>query len=226
VQLEPEPASRLVRVKVCGLTRVQEAIDCLNAGAFWIGLNFHPLSPRYVELRVARQIIAAMPDRSRAVGLFVDRSPSEVTGIAHDVGLETIQLHGNEPPEDLAVLDSFCLIRAFRLGSTADLFVMGDYLARAAALGRAPDAVLIDAHLPGQQGGTGTLVADELLPGIPHHPRLILAGGLTPENVAQRIHQVRPWMVDVASGVESTPGRKDASRVAAFIRAVQAATPE
>jgi phosphoribosylanthranilate isomerase len=215
-----------VRVKVCGLTRVQEAIDCLDAGADWIGLNFHPPSPRYLELRVARQIIAALPDRSFAVGLFVDRSPSEVASIALELGLETIQLHGDEPPEDLAALDRFYLIRAFALGSTADVSAMEVYLARATALGRAPDAILIDARLPGQQGGTGTLVADEILPRIPRHSRLILAGGLTPENVAERIVQVRPWMVDVASGVELAPGRKDPLRVAAFIHAVRAATPE
>jgi phosphoribosylanthranilate isomerase len=189
-------------------------------------LNFHPPSPRYVELRVARQIIAALPDRSRVVGLFVDRSPSEVAGIALELGLTTIQLHGEEPPEDLRVLDRFYLIRAFRLGSSADLSAMEEHLAHATALGRVPDAILIDALMPGQQGGTGTLVGDELLPRIPRHPRLILAGGLTPENVAQRIVQVRPWMVDVASGVELAPGRKDASRVAAFVQAVRASTPE
>ena len=226
IQLDSEPASRSIRVKVCGLTRVREATDCLDAGVFWIGLNFHPQSPRYVELPVASQIVAALPDRSRAVGLFVNRSPSDVSGTALELGLETIQLHGDEPPEDLAALDRFCLIRAFRLGSIADLWAMEDYLARATALGRAPDAILIDARLPGQHGGTGTLVARELLPRIPRHPRLILAGGLTPENVAQYIGQVRPWMVDVASGVESAPGRKDASRVAAFVHAVRAATPE
>ncbi|MBV8488269.1 MAG: phosphoribosylanthranilate isomerase [Planctomycetaceae bacterium] len=226
MQVASEPASRCIRVKVCGLTQVQEAIDCLDAGVHWIGLNFHRLSPRYVELSVARQIVVALPDRSRAVGLFVNRSPSEVSDIALELGLETIQLHGEEPPEDLAALDRFCLIRAFRLGSIADLSAMEDYLARAAVLGRLPDSVLIDARLPGQHGGTGALVPRELLPRIPRHPRLIFAGGLTPENVAQRISQVRPWMVDVASGVESAPGRKDASRVAAFVRAVRTVTAE
>jgi phosphoribosylanthranilate isomerase len=226
IRLGSELANRSVRVKVCGLTRLQEAIECLNAGVFWIGLNFHPLSPRYVDLPVARQIIRALPDRSRVVGLFVNRSPSEVSGIALELGLEAIQLHGDEPPEDLAALSRFFLIRAFQLGSGADLSAMEAYLVRAATLGRAPDAILIDARLPGQHGGTGTLVPRELLPRLPHHPRLILAGGLTPENVAESIGQVRPWMVDVASGVESTPGRKDAARVVSFVQAVRKATPE
>ena len=226
LQLDSELAHRSIRVKVCGLTRPQEAMECLEAGVFWLGLNFHPLSPRFVTLSVARQIIGALPDRSRAVGLFVNRSPSEVSGIALELGLEAIQLHGDEPPEDLAALDRFFLIRAFRLGSIVDLSAMEGYLARATALGRAPDAILIDARLPKQHGGTGTLISRELLPRLPRHPRLILAGGLNPENVAECIGQVRPWMVDVASGVESAPGRKDAARVVSFVQAVRRATPE
>ena len=95
------------------------------------------------------------------------------------------------------------------------------YVARAQALGRVPDAILIDAHVPGQAGGTGTTVNEELLDCIPPLPRLILAGGLTAENVAAKVARVRPWMVDVASGVESAPGRKDPAKVAAFVRAAK-----
>jgi phosphoribosylanthranilate isomerase len=100
---------------------------------------------------------------------------------------------------------------------------MGEYLARAEALGRGPDAVLVDAYVPGRAGGTGTAIVDELLSLIPPHPHLILAGGLTPENVAGRCRAVRPWMVDVASGVESSPGRKDPGKVRRFIQAVKSA---
>ena len=98
---------------------------------------------------------------------------------------------------------------------------MSDYLVQAGELGRMPDAVLIDAHVDGLVGGTGTLVADALLPLLPALPRLILAGGLTPENVAERLRRVRPWMADVASGVESSPGRKDLAKVRAFIHAAR-----
>jgi phosphoribosylanthranilate isomerase len=112
-------------------------------------------------------------------------------------------------------------VRAFRLERAAAWARVIDYIARAGALGRLPDAVLIDAFVPSQPGGTGSLVADEVIDSIPPLPRLILAGGLTPENAAERVVRVRPWMVDVASGVESTPGRKDLARVEAFIRAVR-----
>jgi phosphoribosylanthranilate isomerase len=98
-----------------------------------------------------------------------------------------------------------------------------DYLARAETLGRQPDALLIDAYVPGLPGGTGAIVAADVLDSMPPLPRLILAGGLTPENVAARVARVRPWMVDVASGVESSPGRKDPAKVAAFIRAARSA---
>ena len=100
---------------------------------------------------------------------------------------------------------------------------MSDYLARARAIGRLPDAILIDAYVAGQSGGTGATVASDVLDCIPPLPRLILAGGLTPENVAAKVALVRPWMVDVASGVESSPGRKDPAKVAAFVKAAQSA---
>ncbi len=210
-----------VRVKVCGLTRVDEAVACVQAGADLIGLNFHSGSARFVDLSRAGEIIAAIARPARAVGLFVNRPADEVARIADQLGLVYIQLHGDEPPEDLRVLDRFSIIRAFRLGSVADIGAMNNYLERARAAGRSPDAVLVDAHVPGRVGGTATLVAEDVLAEIPPLPRLILAGGLTPENVAQRVARARPWMVDVASGVESSPGRKDAVKVAAFIQAAR-----
>ena len=158
---------------------------------------------------------------AQAVGVFVDRAASEVAGIANRLGIGIVQLHGDEPPEDLLELRSFQIVRAFRLDRASDWGRVSEYLGRAARLGRAPDAVLIDARVPGQMGGTGALIADDVLDAIPPLPRLILAGGLTPENVAARVARVRPWMVDVASGVESTPGRKDLDRVEAFIRAAR-----
>jgi phosphoribosylanthranilate isomerase len=212
-----------VRIKICGLTRVDEALACLEAGADWIGLNFHPGSPRFVDPDCAAEIIAALPCPSQAVGLFVDRPADEVAATAARLGLAAVQLHGDEPPDDLLVLSHLRIIRAFRLGNAGDVRGMGEYLARAEALGRGPDAVLVDAYVPGRAGGTGTAIVGELLPLIPPHPRLILAGGLTPENVAERCRTVRPWMVDVASGVESSPGRKDPEKVRRFIQALKSA---
>ena len=216
-----EPDQFSVRVKICGLTRVDEAVACMQAGADLIGLNFHSGSARFVDLSRAGEIIAAIARPARAVGLFVNRPADEVARIADQLGLVYIQLHGDEPPEDLRVLDRFSIIRAFRLGSVADIGAMNNYLERARAAGRSPDAVLVDAHVPGRVGGTATLLAENVLAGIPPLPRLILAGGLTPENVAERVARARPWMVDVASGVESSPGRKDAVKVAAFIQAAR-----
>jgi phosphoribosylanthranilate isomerase len=216
-----EPDQCSVRVKICGLTRVDEAVACVQAGADLIGLNFHCGSARFVDLSRAGEIIAAIARPARTVGLFVNRPADEVARVADQLGLVYIQLHGDDPPEDLRVLDRFSIIRAFRLGSVADIGAMNNYLERARAAGRSPDAVLVDAHVPGRVGGTATLVAQDVLAEIPPLPRLILAGGLTPENVAERVERARPWMVDVASGVESSPGRKDAVKVAAFIQAAR-----
>jgi phosphoribosylanthranilate isomerase len=210
-----------VRIKICGLTQVDEAVACLNAGADWVGLNFHVRSPRHLDLERAAEIVAALPQPSQAVGLFVDRSALEVASVARSLGLSVVQLHGNEPPQDLLLLEHLWIIRAFRLASAADVHRMSDYLTLADKLGRPPDAVLVDAFVSGEMGGTGTLVADDLLPLLPPLPHLILAGGLTPDNVTERIARVRPWMVDVATGVESSPGRKDPQKVRNFIHAVR-----
>ena len=210
-----------VRVKVCGITSVDQALACAELGVDWIGLNFHPASPRKVDPRTAAEIVTSLPDSCTAVGLFVDRPPGEVLATANEVGLKTLQLHGTEPPEDLAALGFFSIVRAFRLGEMAAISAMTEYLDRALALGHPPYAALIDGYSVGQAGGTGKTIATDLLDHLPPLPRLILAGGLTPENVAGRIARVRPWMVDVASGVESSPGRKDLGLVRAFVRAAQ-----
>jgi phosphoribosylanthranilate isomerase len=210
-------------VKICGLTCVEDAVACAELGADWIGLNFHPPSPRSVDPSDAASILAALPGHVTAVGVFVDRPPAVVAELADRLGLEVVQLHGQEPPEDVAALGRFRVVRAFRLRPAEGWTIVADFLARAEALGRPPHGVLVDAHVPGVAGGTGMTIDLSLLDAAPPLPRLILAGGLTAENVGDRIQRVRPWMVDVASSVESTPGRKDPTRVAAFIRAVRAA---
>jgi phosphoribosylanthranilate isomerase len=212
-----------LKIKVCGVRTVSDAQAMAALGVDWIGLNFHPASARYVEPARAAEIVAALPATTEAVGLFVDRPPYEVAEVAARVGLAIAQLHGSEPPEDMAALRHLRIVRAFRLGTPAALAAMEAYLARAAELGGPPDSVLIDADVPGQAGGTGRTIDPRLLELLPTIPRLVLAGGLTPENVAERVALVRPWMVDVASGVESGPGRKDLERVAAFVRAARGA---
>jgi phosphoribosylanthranilate isomerase len=202
---------------------VDDARACADAGADWIGLNFHPASPRYVELARAAEIIAALPASLSVVGVFVDRPAREVAEVAERLGLGIVQLHGQEPLNDLVVLDHLQIIRAFRLERASAWADVTEYLARAKTMGRLPDAVLIDAYVAGMSGGTGAALANDILDHAPPLPRLIVAGGLTPQNVAGRVARVRPWMVDVASGVESSPGRKDRTRVAAFIEAAKGA---
>lgn len=214
-------ADRVVRVKVCGITRVEDAIACAALGVDWIGINFHPGSPRFVRPEVAAEIIAALPAPVRAVGVFVDRLPSEVAMVARQLGLRIVQLHGQEPPEDLLALKHLELVRAFGLDRPAAWDGVREYLGRCVTLGRLPDAVLLDSLVAGRSGGTGATVADDVLDHLPPVPRLILAGGLTSENVAERVARAQPWMVDVASGVESAPGVKDAARIAAFVKAAR-----
>lgn len=216
----PSPGRRVL-VKVCGVRTVPDALGTAAAGADWIGLNFHPSSPRFVPPDVAAAIVAALPEGVEPVGLFVDRPPEEVAAVAARVGLRTVQLHGSEPPCDLRELGNLRVVRAFRLGDSAAIADMLAYLDECEALGHPPHGVLVDAYVAGLPGGTGVAIPSELLAALPALPRLILAGGLTPENVADRIAQVDPWMVDVAGGVESSPGRKDRGRVEAFVRAAR-----
>lgn len=216
-----DPGSAAPRVKICGLTDVDEAVRCARLGADCVGLNFHPASPRFVDIVRARAIVEALPPPCVAVGLFVNRPPAEVAATAAQVGLGIVQLHGDEPPEDLLALAPLTIIRAFRLPDAAAIAAMRGYLERAETLGRAPGSVLVDGYVAGLAGGSGRTIDDDVLSRLPPLPRLILAGGLTPGNVAERVAKVRPWMVDVASGVESAPGRKDLARVAAFVRAAR-----
>jgi len=212
------PRNDLVRVKVCGLTSISDALSAVEAGADWVGLNFHPTSPRRIDPTLAARIVAALPSSCEAVGLFVNRPPSEIKRIANEVGFKIVQLHGNEPPTDLLELSSFRIIRAFRIGSVESIDSMNSYVYTAATLGRAPDDVLVDAEVAGQFGGTGHSISTHLVSPLREIPRLILAGGLTPLNVAERVRLFHPWMVDVASGVESAPGVKDRALMARFVQ--------
>ncbi len=214
-----------VLVKVCGVTSVEDAAACAELGVDCIGLNFHPGSPRFVTESRAAEIIKALPESTRAVGVFVDRPPAEVARLADAVGLGIVQLHGDEPPEDVLELARFQVVRAFRPRPEDGWRRVNEHLLRLDALGWPPWAILVDAYVPGVAGGTGQVIDPRLLDSWIEYPRVILAGGLNPANVAERIAQVRPWMVDVASGVESSPGRKDPAAVAAFIRAARPTPP-
>lgn len=194
-----------VRVKICGVTRVDDARCAADAGAWAIGLNFYPASPRCVVVEQAVEIVAAVPD-VLSVGVFVNEDPGRAREIADRVGFGALQFHGDEDP-------AYCrgwtlpVIKAIRVRDSA---------AAQAALRYDVAYVLADAYVPGAYGGSGERVPEELLRAFPAE-RLILAGGLDPENVAGAVQSVRPFAVDVASGVESSPGHKDPEKIRRFV---------
>jgi len=208
-----------IRVKICGVTSVDDVVVTADAGADAVGLNFHPASPRYLDPYAAPPLIRALPPLLTAVGVFVEQPVRQMCALAYQLGLRSVQSVGREPPTEDTY--PFGLITAFRIQGAADLDEIRAYVDRMRIAGRPPAAVLIDACVPGQYGGTGQTAPWRLLtdfdPGVP----LILAGGLTPENVAEAIRIVRPYGVDVASGVESSPGRKDPEKVRQFVEAVR-----
>jgi phosphoribosylanthranilate isomerase len=211
-----------VRVKICGVTTPEDAALAAAAGADAVGLNFYPRSPRYIQDATAAAVVRVLPPFVRAVGVFADEPAERMVARMRVLGPGcVVQAHGCRPmPQDVA---PFPLFLAVQVAGADDLAGLTDYLARCRSSGQSPAAVLIDAHVPGQHGGTGRTAPWHLLadyrPGVP----LILAGGLTPENVAEAVRAVRPYAVDVASGVESAPGRKDADKVRRFVENARAA---
>jgi phosphoribosylanthranilate isomerase len=215
----------MFHVKICGITRVDDARAAAAAGADAIGLNFYAGSKRYVDERAAAEIVAQLPPGVLKVGVFVNAQAADVCRIFDKLQLGLIQLHGDEPPEYLADLGGRPVMRALRMGKEGWEPILG-YLDRCRELGCPPRMVLIDAFQSGQYGGTGQTADWSMLAPWRSHLGdlpLVLAGGLTPENVAQAIDAVKPSGVDTASGVEQAPGIKDSSRIAAFVHNAQAA---
>ncbi len=202
----------MTRLKICGVRTPAEAAMAAEAGADAVGLNFYPKSPRYLDPRSAAGVVRAMPPFTATVGVFVATSVRQATAIAFQLGLRAIQSY-DLPPEDTF---PFAHIPAFRVKDASSLDAIRGYVAVAK-----PAAVLVDAFVEGEMGGTGAKAPWQLLVGFDPGVPLILAGGLTPENVAEAIRTVRPWGVDVASGVESAPGVKDSGKVRAFVAAVR-----
>ncbi|MWV18195.1 phosphoribosylanthranilate isomerase [Pseudomonas sp. L-22-4S-12] len=201
-----------VRSKICGITRVEDALAAAAAGADAIGLVFYAKSPRAVSVAQARQIIAALPPFVTTVGLFVDAGRDELRQILAQVPLDLLQFHGDECAEQCEG-HGRPYIKALRVKAGDDV---------AAQVARYPGAagVLLDTFVEGVPGGTGLAFDWSLVPAGLSKP-VILAGGLTPESVAAAIARVRPYAVDVSGGVESAKGIKDADKVRAFIRAAQ-----
>jgi phosphoribosylanthranilate isomerase len=197
-------------VKICGVTTLDDALACVDAGTDAIGFNFWPRSKRYVAVETAAVIAKRLPPELRTVGVFVDPTPADVERAFGSGAIDLAQLHGDETPE-------FCqkfagrYIKAVRLRDAASLARMAEYPC---------DLVLVDADTAGY-GGSGQRADASLAAQAAKSRRVILAGGLTPENVAEAIAAVRPYGVDVAGGVEREPGVKDWIKVAAFVSAAK-----
>lgn len=202
----------MTRVKICGITRVEDVQAAARSGADAIGLVFYAKSPRHVSIELAEQLAAALPPFVSMVGLFVDAEASLVREVLARVPLDLLQFHGDETPEYCAQFGKPYL-KAIRVKAGVDLL-------QCASRFQAARGLLLDAHMDGVPGGTGTSFDWALIPGQLPLP-VILSGGLAAVNVAAAIKQVRPYAVDVSSGVEAGKGIKDAEKIAAFINGVK-----
>lgn len=201
------------RIKICGITRREDAAAAVAAGADALGFVFYEPSSRYVDPAVAADIISTLPPFVTSVGLFVDASQEQVQHVVDLAGLDLLQFHGDETEQECS---RFCrpYIKALRVRPGLDV-------ESAAAAYRSARGLLLDAYRPGVPGGTGEVFDWALIPpALASH--ITLAGGLTPANVAAAITQVKPYAVDVSGGVEAAPGRKDAAKIRAFAAAVRA----
>lgn len=211
-----ESGERLVRIKVCGITNLKDALATVRAGADMLGFNFYKRSPRYVRPETAREIIEQLPDEVLNVGIFVNQeSPKAVVSIAAESGITAVQLHGDESPTYCRALKNYSVIKALRVGKNFTPKDLSEY---------ATDAILLDTFSSGARGGTGEQfdwsIANEARNYV---SRLFLAGGITPENVTEAVRLVRPYAVDVCSSVESSPGHKDEARLCQLIVAAKTA---
>jgi phosphoribosylanthranilate isomerase len=203
----------MVRIKICGITNLEDALLAAELGADALGFIFYPKSPRKVEPEAAREIIVQLPPFVAAVGVFVDEAAAVVQELAGRVGLDWVQLHGQESPDYCRNLERR-VIKAFRIKDEDSLRSLADYQGVAQAL-------LLDTYKPGQEGGTGEIFDWRLAREARKYGRIILAGGLTPDNVARAIFTAQPQAVDTASGTEAALGKKDPAKLRAFFQAVR-----
>jgi phosphoribosylanthranilate isomerase len=204
----------MVKVKICGITNWADARKSVEEGANFLGFNFYRKSPRYISPAAAGRIIKRLPKGVKAVGVFVNEPEENILAVARIAGLGQIQLHGDESPEMVSRLRrEFPVIKAIRVRSKRQLSRMADF-AKA-------DALLLDGFDAKLRGGSGRTFDWRLIRGASVRKKLFLAGGLTPENIQEAIGAGQPYAVDVCSGIEARPGKKDAGRIAAFMSAVR-----
>ena len=205
-----------MHIKICGLTNLDDALAAVDAGADYLGFNFYAKSPRCVTRAACAEMVAALRARGvrvKTVGIFVEQTPAEVAAILAETGLDLAQLHGDHQLADVGPLQGRAFMAVRDPGRA-------DFAALAALSGGEP-AFLLDANAPGAYGGTGQTADWNAARPIAACYPLFLAGGLTPSNVADAIRTVQPWGVDVASGVEAAPGRKDEDKLREFVAAVR-----
>jgi phosphoribosylanthranilate isomerase len=205
----------MVKVKICGITSWGDARRAIESGADLLGFNFVTTSPRYVTPAKARQMVKRLPGNIVAVGVFQNEKEARMLEIARSVGLDQLQLHGDETPAMVARLGRrWHVIKALR--------VRKPFRAAQVAAFKSADAILLDGYDRKARGGTGKTFDWQVARRAKRHGRIFLAGGLTPENVGEAIRTARPYGVDVCSGVESRPGKKDPARMRSLLRAVKA----
>jgi len=210
-------------VKICGIREAEHALVAIEAGADMLGLNFYPPSPRNVSIEEARAVRDAVRRADpnghvRLVGLFVNESPAHMNAVAAELGLDIIQLSGDEPGVTIAALDRPA-IASMRIDSSGKSDEEGRFRELSAA---APLAIMVDAHVPGMYGGTGTVADWFVATDFARRYPVVLAGGLRPDTAAEAVRRVKPFAIDVSSGVE-TDGVKDSTKIRAFIAAAKAA---
>jgi phosphoribosylanthranilate isomerase len=203
-----------VRIKICGITNLHDAQLAVDAGADALGFIFYPKSSRFISIGEAAEILRNLPPLIARVGVFVDADIETISQTVREAGINHIQLHGDEPPRFAQEL-GLPIIKAFRVAGPETLKLLSQHKV---------SAYLLDSYTPGQHGGTGAKFNWDLVGSAQQfRTPVILAGGLTPENIAEAVRQTTPYAVDVSSGVEISPGKKDPVKVRAFIQAANAA---
>ena len=211
--------SSTTKVKICGITNAEDAVAAVEAGADALGFVFYRKSPRYIEPTLARQIVMSLPPLVIPVGVFVDEDQQVVRSLMDDCGLAIAQLHGSESAIYCKELGR-TVLKALRVKDRSTFLALAEFRGRAGVRGFILDAFSNEAY-----GGTGQVIDWQLASEAAKAAKVLLAGGLTPDNVEKAILTVRPYGVDVSSGVERSPGRKDHEKVRAFIRAVKFVSP-
>ena len=203
-------SSRQTQIKICGLTKPEQAFSCVEMGADLIGLNCWNGSSRYIIPEIISEIVSELPESARTVGVFVNESPDSINNVMKQTGMDLVQLHGDEAVETCEKLE-FPWFKAFRVSPKFKMSLIKHYK---------QETFLVDAYSKHHFGGSGQKIDIDLASKASGLGKMILAGGLTPENIEEAVEKVKPWGVDVCSGVESKPGIKDMRLVEKFIKKI------